>query len=151
MKFVRWLGAFGGSSSLYDAGLFEISNKKRQVAVEPLVRGRSLIRHARIDLAVDHEKSQFVHGFVHDAWTNVDSYVGILINTREKRIKSLDRLLAVISKKKLTGHHGEAVFDLPVFCGVVFDASNTPKKHKKRVRQMAADLANNLDLDLVSI
>ena len=38
MKFVRWLGAFGESSSLAEAASWERSQVERQVAVEPLWR-----------------------------------------------------------------------------------------------------------------
>lgn len=41
MKFVRWLGAFGSGSDLNEAADWEQSQIERQVAAEPLWRGRS--------------------------------------------------------------------------------------------------------------
>lgn len=69
MKFVRWLGAFGSGSDLNEAADWEQSQIERQVAAEPLWRGRSFLGHAKIGLVVDHQASRFHAGWLVDAWT----------------------------------------------------------------------------------
>lgn len=147
MKFVRWLGAFRkqGNHTLLESAIFEVANKSRQVAVEPLLKGKSLIFAAVIGLEVDHIKSQFVVGFLHDAWTEVCAD-GTLKNTRQRGYKNLDKFLAANARKPTHSHHGEAVFDLPVYKAVVLDLSF--RKDQERLRKMAGELANALDLPL---
>lgn len=123
IKFVRWLGAFGTGASLSEAASWELSQLNRQVAVEPLWRGLSLIDHAKIGLAVDHEASVFVKGWTCDAYTQLEG--NILKTARPdsttrqgKAFRSLDRFLSAWNRKK-DGGHGEAVFDAPHYTAVV--------------------------------
>ena len=147
MKFVRWLGAFRekGKYTLLESAQFEKGNKTRQVAVEPLLKGKSLITQAVIGLELDHESSQFVVGFLHDAWTEVDPD-GTLRNTRNKGFRDMNRFLAAHAKKKPFECHGEAVFDLPIYKAVVLDLSS--RTDVDRLKKMASNLAKELNLPL---
>lgn len=130
MKFVRWLGAFGSGSSLTEAADWELSQTDRQVAVEPLHRGRSLINHAKIGLVVNHDASRFHAGWLADAYT-VKRDDGTLRpiykprNRQGKKFKGMDRFLAAWSAIKNPSHHGEVIFDSPVYRAVVVKSTAT--------------------------
>lgn len=148
MKFVRWLGAFGSGSSLSEAADWELSQKNRQVAVEPLWRSRSLIDHAKIGLAVDHADSHFVRGWLSDAWT--ETRADGTLRPRDGRVRNgagyrdLDRFLAAWSRSR-RGHHGEAIFDHVRYNAVVVKRSATARGYE-RARRLAANLSLPLEV-----
>jgi hypothetical protein len=127
MKVVRWLGAFRKASSLLESALWELTQTERQVAAEPLWRGRSLIHHARIGLVVDHQESLFRGGFISDAWTVTDDR-GILRAKRdERRYRNFDRFLFVWNSQ-VPRHHGEVLFDATVFSAVAYKGVEPPRE-----------------------
>ena len=153
MKFVRWLGAFGKGSSLLDAGKWEIAQTDRQVAVEPLWRGTSLVRHAMIGLEIDHNASIFRSGWLSDAWTAVNED-GVLTSSPPngwakdsrkdlRRFKDMDRFLATWSRIRSPNHHAEAAFASPIYVSVVVKSCASD-----RGKQRAAKLAETLKLPL---
>lgn len=129
MKFVRWLGAFGRGSSLAEAVTFETKKVSRQVAAEPLFRGRSLIPHAKIGLVIDESRSVFVRGWICDAWT-IPNDSGVLRPRESPRktgnvpFRDKDRFLAAFQRETRTDH-GEAVFDSVVYNAVVVKSTAT--------------------------
>lgn len=144
MKFVRWLGAFGQGTSLTDAAEWEQSQTARQVAAEPLHKGRSLISHTRIGLVVDHEASRFHAGWLTDAWTSVQAdgtlRAKYLPRTRQgKKFRDMDRLLAAWSAVKNPIRHAEAVFDSVTYSAVAVKATATDHG-KNRAARLAARL-----------
>lgn len=151
VKFVRWLGAFGQGTSLTDAAEWELSQTARQVAVEPLHRGRSLISYARIGLVVDHEASLFVKGWLTDAFTTLGDD-GILRpkylprSRQGKAYRDLNRFLAAWSAVKTPEKWAEALFDSPVYSAVVVKASAT-----EHGRNRAKRLAERLGLPLMEL
>ena len=151
-KFVRWLGAFGETRrvhTLSESARWEVSNTSRQVAVEPLIKGKSLIRHVLIGLVIDHEQSQFVKGFINDAYTIIEKD-GTLKNTRFKAYRNIDRYLKAVNQKN-DFWHGEAVFDIPKYSAVVFDRTNCHSGRIAPIQEKAKKLANELGLKLVII
>jgi hypothetical protein len=149
VKFVRWLGAFRSSGQTLESAVdWEISQRDRQVAAEPLRRGCSLIRHALIGLVMDHDRSVFVCGWEQDAWT--EHYDGVVKTSKRrkaagKRHKSADRLLAAVSKLQ-EGCHAEAIFDYPRYIAVA-----VKKSAPARVKKVAATLASEKSLPLVEV
>jgi hypothetical protein len=142
MRAVRWLGAFGRGQCLLSAGAWEISQRDRQVAAEPLLRGKSRIDHARIGLEIDVERSIFVKGFVNDAWTTARED-GTLAHDRHKPIRKWDRLAKAMRQHSVAKWHAEAVFDLPVYSAVIV------KRHSsERAFARAQKLADSLSLPL---
>lgn len=142
MKFVRWLGAFGSGPSIDEAASWEISQLDRQVAVEPLWRGRSLLDHAKIGLVVDHQSSVFVKAWTRDAYT---TKVGAVLKTRgrdgdgrqQKAFRNLDRFLSYWTKMAPYNlGHGEAVFDAPVYSAVVVKSTAT-ERGLRRAKKLA--------------
>ena len=145
MKFIRWLGAFGKSSSLAEAASWERSQVERQVAVEPLWRGRSFILHAKIGLEVDWRQSRFVSGWLCDAWTETADD-GTLRSNADKRGKLVryrdrDRFLAIWSRQKLGGFYGhaEAAFEEAHYSSVVVKKSASARG-KRRAQRLAEQL-----------
>lgn len=149
MKFVRWLGAFGSGSDLNEAADWEQSQIERQVAAEPLWRGRSFLGHAKIGLVVDHQASRFHAGWLVDAWTEKQDD-GTLRpryaprSRQGKKFKEINRFLAAWSAdRKGACRHGEVVFDSPIYCAVVVKSTAT-----ERGVSRAARLAARLNLPL---
>lgn len=133
MRFIRWMNAFRKSNEgIAESVQWEITVAwaVRQVAVEPLHRGRSLLRRrgATIGLVVDEQASTFVKGFYVDAYTE-ESGNGILYpqfapNTRQgKGEKNMDRFLATWNKLSPDGH-GEVIFQDVHYKGVVVKGGN---------------------------
>lgn len=152
MKFVRWLGAFGSGSSLSEAAGWELSQTDRQVAVEPLHRGRSLLDHAKIGLVVDHDASRFHCGWLCDAWTAVrdDGTLRAQYRPRDRqgrKFRDMDRFLAAWSAVKSPSHHAEVVFDAPVYRAVVVKSTAT-ERGVRRAKRLAARL--NLPLEVLA-
>jgi hypothetical protein len=147
MKFVRWLGAFGSGSSLSEAAEWEKSQTARQVAVEPLHRGRSLL-HAKIGLEINHAVSRFHAGWLCDAYT-IEIDGGVLRpkyrprDRQGRKFRDMDRFLAAWSAVKGPSQHGEVIFDAPHYCAVVVKSSATERGVKR-----AARLAARLNLPL---
>lgn len=145
MKFVRWLGAFGSGSSLTEAATWEASQVERQVAVEPLHRGRSLLGHAKIGLVVDHDASRFHAGWLADAYT-VKRDDGTLRpyykprNRQGKKFHDMDRFIAAWSAVKNPSHHAEVVFDSPTYRAVV--VKSTATAHGVSRAKRLADMLN---------
>ena len=78
-KFVRWLGAYCSksvSADLVGAALWEVSQADREVACEPLLKGRSLVlsEQARVHVGLIPcmDKTIFVRGYLRDAFTKTD-------------------------------------------------------------------------------
>lgn len=138
MKFVRWLGAFGAGNSLTEAASWETKQVSRQVAAEPLIKGKSHISHAKIGLSVAHPEATFARGWLYDAYTVIDDKSGLLKATRQKdsEFKSMDRFLAALNKRGGVGH-AEAAFNAPLYDAVVVkgDAS---LRGKRRAQRLAA-------------
>ena len=153
MKFVRWLGAFGRGNSLLEAGNWEVAQIDRQVAAEPLWRGKSLIGHATIGLEIDHDASIFRSGWLSDAWTVINED-GVLVSNPPngwakdsrkdlRRFKDMDRFLATWSRIRSPTHHAEAAFASPVYVAVVVKS-----RASDRGKQRAATLAAALNLPI---
>lgn len=152
MKFVRWLGAFGSGSSLSEAAGWELSQTDRQVAVEPLHRGRSLLGHAKIGLVVDHAASRFHAGWLTDAWTvNRDDGTlrprGKPRNRQGRKFMDMDRFLAAWSAVKNPSYHAEVVFDSPIYRAVVVKSTAT-ERGVRRAQRLASRL--NLPLEVLA-
>lgn len=152
MKFVRWLGAFGSSSSLSEAVDWELSQIDRQVAVEPLHRGRSMLDHAKIGLVIDHEISRFHSGWLTDAWT-VKRDDGTLRprgkprDRQGRKFRDMDRFLAAWSAVKNPSYHAEVVFDSPVYRAVAVKSTAT-ERGVRRAKRLADRL--NLPLEVLA-
>lgn len=135
MKFVRWLGAFGSSSSLLEAAFWETSQNERQVAAEPLIKGKSLIRHAKIGLSINSPSASFARGWLWDAYTDHRGD-GILVAKRSRgpcEYKSMDRFLAALNKRG--GHgHAEASFNAPHYDFVVVKNDASPRGMRRAKR-----------------
>ena len=138
MKFVRWLGAFGNGNSLKEAASWEMTQVSRQVAAEPLIKGKSHLNHAKIGLSVAHPEATFARGWLKDAYTVVDEKSGTLKATREREseFKSMDRFLAALNKRGGYGH-AEAAFNAPVYDAVVVKGDASPRG-KRRAQRLAA-------------
>ncbi len=150
MKFVRWLGAFGSGSSLSEAAGWELSQTDRQVAVEPLHRGRSLIGHAKIGLVIDHDASRFHAGWLFDAWTDwrPDGTLRPKYKPRTRQGRKyldIDRFLAAWSAVKNPDHHAEVVFDSVIYCAVVVKSTATARG-VGRAKRLAAMLSLPLEV-----
>ena len=144
MKFVRWLGAFGSGSSLSEAAEWELSQTARQVAVEPLHRGRSLLDHAKIGLVIDHEASRFHAGWLTDAWTvkRDDGTLRPQYRPRYrqgKKFRDMDRSLAAWSAVKYPSRHAEVIFDAPIYRAVVVKSTAT-ERGVRRAKRLAERL-----------
>src|SRR5574343_466494 len=141
MKFVRWLGAFGSGSSLSEAVDWELSQTDRQVAVEPLYRGRSLLGGAKIGLAIDHDVSRFHAGWLTDAWTEQreDGTLRPKYRPRDRqgrKFRDMDRFLAAWSAAKDPSNHGEVIFDSPIYRAVVVKSTAT-ERGVRRAKRLA--------------
>lgn len=143
MKFVRWLDAFNRhEGSVETSASWETKQVSRQVAAEPLVRGKSYIHHAKIGLSVAHPEATFARGWLYDAFTIPDT-VGILRATRcrDNEFKNMDRFLAALAKTaKGRISHAEATFNAPIYDAVV--VKNTASPRGKRRAQRLADKLN---------
>lgn len=152
MKFVRWLGAFGSGTSLSDAAGWELSQIERQVAAEPLHRGRSLLDHAKIGLAVDHDASRFHAGWLTDAYT-IRQDNGTLRpkyrprDRQGRKFSDMDRFLAAWSAVKNPSRHAEAIFDAPHYRAVVVKSTAT-ERGVRRAKRIADRL--NLPLEVLA-
>lgn len=147
MKFVRWLGAFGSGSSLTEAAAWETKQTERQVAAEPLVRGRSFIDHAKIGLSVQSPEATFRRGWLWDAWT-VTREDGTIRATRNRyaEYKNMDRFLSALNKSnKNRDCHAEAAFAAPTYSAVVVKSTATPHG-KRRAKRLAAMLGLPLEV-----
>lgn len=144
-KFVRWLGAFGHGNSLAECAAWETKQTARQVAAEPLIRGKSKIHHAKIGLVVAHPEATFARGWLYDAYT-VEKINGVLMATRQRNneFKSMDRFLAALSKQGGRMAHAEASFNAPLYSAVA-----VKKCASLRGKRRADRLAAMLDLPLV--
>jgi hypothetical protein len=147
---IRWLGAFGKTTSLEDAGVWEYSQTERQVAAEPLFHGRSLIAHVKIGLEIDTEKSIFASGWMTDAYTVIGAD-GVLRTNRNyrgkmNRFRKLDRFLAVFNRHHQGNWHGECAFAAPVYRAVVVKRNASAHGMARAVR-----LAGILNLPLKEI
>lgn len=165
MKFVRWLGAFGQGSSLVESAVWEMSQTDRQVAAEPLIRGRSMIDHAKIGLAIANPEATFARGWLADAWTTIGED-GIIRRLRTahalselsplhptqraldghpaprkaQNFRNMDKFLAALNNSKGHTHHAEAAFNAPTYAAVV--VKSTATAHGKRRAQRLADRLN---------
>lgn len=151
MKFVRWLGAFGSGSSLSEAAEWELTQTDRQVAVEPLHHGRSLL-HSKIGLEIDHGASRFHCGWLTDAWTTrrLDGTLRAKYRPKDrqgKKYKDVNRFLAAWSAVRNPVKQGEAVFDSPIYIAVVVKSTAT-QHGKRRAKRLAARL--NLPLKVLT-
>jgi len=142
MKFVRWLGAFGRTSSLDDCAAWEQSQTERQVAAEPLYRGKSLIQHSKIGLEIAHPGATFARGWLYDAFTVVHEPTGQIRATRQHtaggEFRNMDKFLASHAKKR-SSCHGEAAFNAPLYCAVVVKKSASDRG-KARAARLAAQM-----------
>ena len=142
MKFVRWLGAFGRASSLDDSATWEQSQTDRQVAAEPLYRGKSLIQHAKIGLEIAHPEATFARGWLYDAYTVVHEPTGQIRATRNHtaggEFRNMDKFLSAHAKKRVS-YQGEAAFNAPLYCAVVVKKSASDRG-KARAARLAAQM-----------
>lgn len=150
MKFVRWLGAFGSGTSLFEAAGWELSQIERQVAAEPLHHGRSLITHAKIGLVIDHQVSRFHAGWLVDAYTKLgdDGTLRPKYKPRMrqgKRFKDMDRFLAAWSAVKNPSGHAEVIFDAPHYCAVAVKSTAT-ERGRRRAQRLADQLGMPLEV-----
>ena len=152
-QFVRWLGAYCSNErrkEIYQSAGWEVSQREREVAVEPLFRGRSLIlremKNVHVGLVPDMDKTQFGVGYLCDANTKVGAD-GVLTARRNTKgsIRDKDRFLALWSKAN-PKHHGECVMDFFRASAVAVRA-NAPAD----ALGMAQDLADSLGLPVVVI
>lgn len=151
-QFVRWLGAYCSNErrkEISQSAHWEISQKEREVAVEPLFRGRSLIlremKNVHVGLVPDMNKTQFCVGYFNDANTKIGDD-GVLAARRNKEsIRDKDRFMAAWGKAN-PKHHGECVMDFFKASAVAVRA-NAPAE----ALNMAQDLADSLGLPLVTI
>lgn len=148
--FVRWLGAFGKGTSLSDAAAWEHSQVERQVAAEPLWRGRSLIRHVRIGLEIDPRASIFASGWLQDAWTEPHADGTLRSNAQRRgklaRYRNIDRFMAKWAATKARAH-AEAAFAAPVYVAVVVK-NNATEHGMGRARRLCEQL--NLPLKVIA-
>jgi len=137
MKFVRWLGAFGTGNSLTEAATWEKTQVSRQVAAEPLIKGKSHLSHAKIGLSVAHPDATFARGWLNDAYTVIEEKTGLIKATRERNheFKNMDRFLAALNKRGGVGH-AEAAFNTPVYDAVVVKGDASPRG-KRRAQRLA--------------
>lgn len=138
MKFVRWLGAFGAGNSLHEAAEWETKQVSRQVAAEPLIKGKSYIDHAKIGLSVAHPEATFARGWIYDAFTVIDEKSGMIraSRNRDNEYRNMDRFLAALNKRGGTAH-AEASFNAPLYDAVVVkgDASSRGKRRAQRLAE----------------
>ena len=159
---VRWMGAFGYTKHQLDEVVEHEVNGVlgRQVAAEPCFFGESRlstgVRRAQIGLRVDLARSEFVRGWLGDAWTGVTEG-GLLVASRRKdhregrAFNDLGRLVkAAKAESRLKPgeyrHHGEVIIDCVKYDAVVVISSATP-----RVKARAKALADKHGLPLVVI
>ena len=137
MKFVRWLGAFGAGNSLQEAAEWETKQVSRQVAAEPLIKGKSYIHHAKMGLSVARPEATFARGWLNDAFTVIEEKSGLLKATRERdsEFKNMDRFLAALNKRGGEGH-AEATFNAPIYDAVVVKGNASPRG-KRRAQRLA--------------
>lgn len=150
-KLVRWLGAFRHSAdSLIQAVEFELSHR-REVACEPLRCGRTALK-AGIGLVVDPRASRFVHGWLTDAWTEIQDDGVTLRPASHPRdragrpYRDWDRFAAAVANKPRNASHAEAVIDYPQFTAVAVRAGVS-----RATVAMAQVLADRLDLPLETV
>ena len=152
-QFVRWLGAYCSQQrkqEVSQSAIWETSQTEREVAVEPLFRGNSLIlreqRNVHVGLVPDMDKTEFRVGYFCDANTKIgdDGVLTARRNTKDS-IRNMDRFLCAWNKRN-PDHHGEVVMDFFKASAVAVRA-NAPADAFK----LAQDLADSLGLPLVTI
>ena len=159
---VRWMGAFGYTKhSLDEVVEHEIHGVLgRQVAAEPCFFGESRlstgVKRAQIGLRVDLARSEFVRGWLGDAWTGpVEG--GLLVASRRKDhrdgkafndIGRLVKAAKAFSRLKPGEYrsHGEVIIDCVKYDAVVVISSATPQ-----VKARAKALADRHGLPLIVI
>jgi hypothetical protein len=116
-KFVRWMGAYcprSVSRELVNAALWEVSQADREVACEPLFRGRSLIlneqAHVHVGLVPCMDKTNFCVGYFGDALTKITDSGLLTANRNKKSVRDMDRFLAAWGKSA-PKRHGECIVD----------------------------------------
>lgn len=159
---VRWMGAFGYTKHTLDEVVeHEIHGVLgRQVAAEPCFFGESRlstgVKRAQIGLRVDLARSEFVRGWLGDAWTGpVEG--GLLVASRRKDhrdgkafndIGRLVKAAKAFSRLKPGEYrsHGEVIIDCVKYDAVVVISSATPQ-----VKARAKALADRHGLPLIVI
>lgn len=150
MRYVRWLGAFRRSDSAVAEGArWELTQRTREIACEPLWRGQSLllaeVDHVAVGLVIDPRASRFVAGFLTDCHSSPSPNTGRLHTRKQRPIWDQDRFAAAWDKSR-PGRHGEVFFDLPVFSAVALALGSG-----RRAAQQAKDLAASLGLPVVTV
>ena len=111
--FVRWLGAYGPCEDVVNSAVWETTQTAREVAAEPLYRGRSLllaeIEAVNVGLVLCQYESVFRAGFFRDCWSSADAH-GNLTNSRAKAVRDMHRFCAAWAKMR-PARHGEVFFD----------------------------------------
>lgn len=153
--FVRWMGAFVRCHDLAKSAEWELSQTAREVAAEPLYRGRSLLLaednydlRIKVGLVIDEVQSHFRVGYFRDCYSGTDRKTGALLPKRSsplrKPIRDMDRF-----RKAWNGfkpfHHGEVFFDLIVARAVA------ARKGDKEAESAGRDLAKRLSLPLILV
>ncbi len=146
--FVRWLGAFchrAGDKAASAA--WEVSQAAREVAAEPLYRGRSLLLWENeavfVGLVACEQSSIFRAGFFRDCRSRHDR--DGLLTGKGRPVRDLHRFKAAWNKSGKR-HHGEAFFDLFTARAVAVRAGSSAAR-----LQIARDIARSLNLPIVSI
>ena len=144
--FVRWLGAFGRCQDVSASAEWELTQNAREVAAEPLFRGRSLIlaENSRVFVGIvaDEKESEFKRGFFSDCWSKTASDGTLAPKHKIRPIRDQDRFRRAWSKSVPT-HHGEAFFDHFTAKAVAVRKDASPQKIN-----VARDLAKTLGLPL---
>lgn len=150
-KFIRWLGAFGRGDSLEQAVAWELSQTDRQVAAEPLIRGRSHITHVMVGLAIANPEATFARGWLFDAWT-VKTSDGVILPTRNRRheYRDVHRFLKALNRPQRAAHpwHAEASFNAPAYDALVVRHGASPEL-VSRCKEIAARF--NLPLRIMKV
>lgn len=149
MIVVRWLGAFGKSSTLMESVEYEMNAPAdRQVSAEPLFDSRCrLSSRAEIGLLVDQTKTRLIAVFTKDAWTVMDKS-GRLKNKRRNFVHQhdWDSLKSIGRTKRSICGHGECIIQGPSFSGIVV---RYPRK--KMVIKMAREIAADVTIPIMNI
>lgn len=151
-KFVRWMGAYcprSVSRELVSAVLWEVSQVDREVACEPLFRGRSLIlreqAHVHVGLIPCMDKTQFRVGYFGDALTKITDSGLLKANRNKESVRDMDRFLAKWGKSAPTWH-GEVIVDF-------FTVQAVALRHgaPQWAVDVAHDIADELGVEVVVI
>lgn len=71
-RVIRWMGAYGKQNGLEQALMFELFKCNREVAAEPLFRGKSGVYHAAVGLEV--ARNKVGRRFTHDVGSGTVGY-----------------------------------------------------------------------------